>query len=96
MQLDHSGVVLHELLTFFTSMAVVGCVWHQHAAIGYLDKWCKAICCAGSIGHDLVAGLVALLVYTNHVGGDIRALGRGCDDHLLGTCLNVLASTLTA
>ena len=31
--------------------------------------------------------LVVLLVDSTHVGGDVIALGGGCDQHLLGTSL---------
>ena len=36
--------------------------------------------------------VIVLGVHTDHIGGDISALGGGGDDYLLGTGLQVLAS----
>ena len=52
-----------------------------------LDEGCQAISGAGGIGDDVVAGRVVSIVDSHDVGGDIRALGWGSDEHLLGAGL---------
>ncbi len=60
----------------------------RHHKRQYLDEGCKAVGCAGSVGDDGVGVLVLVSVDTDHVGGDIAALGGGSDQHLLGTSLH--------
>lgn len=59
-----------------------------------LDEGSKAVGGARSVGDDVIGVLVLVSVDTDDIGGDIRALGGGSDQHLLGTGLNVLGGTL--
>ena len=59
----------------------------------HLDEGCKAVGCAGGVGHDVSAGVEISIVDSHDVGGDVWALGWCCDQNLLGTCLDVLSGT---
>ena len=75
-------------------------VWHyaQNAPPRrqYLDEGSQAVGGAGGVGDDGGRGVELLVVDADDVGGDVRALGGGCDQHLLGACGDVLAGTLAA
>lgn len=60
--------------------------------IQHLHERCEAVGGAGSVADDLVGVFVILLVHTNHVGRD-GALSWCGDQHLLGSRLEMLAST---
>mmetsp|Transcript_4809 Transcript_4809/g.30501 ORF Transcript_4809/g.30501 Transcript_4809/m.30501 type:complete len:253 (+) Transcript_4809:4274-5032(+) len=55
-------------------------------------EWRHAVGCARCIGDDGVGVLVITLIHADHVGGD-RSLARGSDQHLLGSCCDVLTGT---
>jgi predicted metalloprotease len=56
-------------------------------AASHLDEGSQAVGGAAGVGDDHIAVLVLVCVDTNHVGGDVAALGGGSDQHLLGTSL---------
>mmetsp|Transcript_24577 Transcript_24577/g.60396 ORF Transcript_24577/g.60396 Transcript_24577/m.60396 type:complete len:490 (-) Transcript_24577:33-1502(-) len=58
--------------------------------VDHLDEGRQAVGGAGRVGDDLVAVLVVVVVDAHDVRGDVVALGRRRDDHLLGARLQVL------
>eukprot|EP00438_Fugacium_kawagutii_P033621 Skav216194 [mRNA] locus=scaffold1222:49391:51023:+ [translate_table: standard] len=61
----------------------------QHA-----HSWGQAVGGAGSAGHALHGGIIGVLVHTHHNGVRV-ILGRGREDHLLGTSLQVALHLLS-
>eukprot|EP00438_Fugacium_kawagutii_P008737 Skav201416 [mRNA] locus=scaffold4849:40756:43118:- [translate_table: standard] len=57
-------------------------------------SWGQAVGGAGSAGHALHGGIVGVLVHTHHNGVRV-ILGRGREDHLLGTSLQVALNLLS-
>eukprot|EP00438_Fugacium_kawagutii_P016665 Skav229375 [mRNA] locus=scaffold584:100479:101378:+ [translate_table: standard] len=57
-------------------------------------SWGQAVGGAGSAGHALHGGIVGVLVHTHHNGVRV-VLGRGREDHLLGTSLQVALNLLS-
>ena len=55
----------------------------------------EAVRGARRVGNNVRGGIVLVGVDTDDVGRDVRALGRGGDDNLLGASLDVLAGTRT-
>ena len=49
----------------------------------YLSEGCEAVGGAGCVGDDGSGGVKGVSVDSHHVGWDVAALGRGCDQHLL-------------
>eukprot|EP00438_Fugacium_kawagutii_P033448 Skav231503 [mRNA] locus=scaffold878:55139:55687:- [translate_table: standard] len=60
----------------------------------YTHSWGQAVGGAGSAGHALHGGIVGVFVHTHHNGVRV-ILGRGREDHLLGTGLQVALNLLS-
>ena len=58
-----------------------------------LDERCQAVGGARSVRHDVCVGVKVTIVDSDDVSWDVRALGWGGDEDLLGTSLDVLACT---
>lgn len=61
--------------------------------VEHFGKWCKAVGCAGGVGHDLLAGVVLFVVNTNNVGRCI-ILSRCGEDNSLGASLEMTTCKL--
>mmetsp|Transcript_21235 Transcript_21235/g.58916 ORF Transcript_21235/g.58916 Transcript_21235/m.58916 type:complete len:431 (+) Transcript_21235:244-1536(+) len=86
------GSIQQALVTSVRVGGGHGTLDHAELLMQHLDEGSQAVGGARGVGDDWVFVLVAIAVHTDHEGGDVRALGGGGDQHLLGAGLDVLAS----